>query len=109
MGLFRRRDERAIPEPGSREFEEAVKGTALPSEGSVTMGGAGLEQPGTEAESSARSSDELAEPREPPEDTVERRRRQRVLGALGRTVLRPPNAGGFGAGIPTKRKRAPDG
>src|SRR5512143_3052601 len=109
MGLFRRRDERAIPEPGSKEFEDAVKGTALPSEGSVTMGATGLEQPGTEAESPAHSGDELAEPHEPPEDTVERRRRQRVLGALGRTVLRPPNAGGFGAGIPTKRKRSPDG
>jgi Short C-terminal domain len=42
MGLFgflRGKDERAIPEPGTPEFEAAVHGTALP--GSVEMGGDG--------------------------------------------------------------------
>ena len=38
MGLFgflRKKDERAIPEPGPPEFEAAVKGTALPDAQSV--------------------------------------------------------------------------
>ena len=42
MGLFdflRGKDERAIPEPGTPEFEEAVCGSALP--GSVEMGQSG--------------------------------------------------------------------
>ena len=38
MGLFgflRKKDERAIPEPGTPEFEAAVQGTALPDSKSV--------------------------------------------------------------------------
>jgi hypothetical protein len=41
MGLFdfiRRRDERAIPEPGTPEFEAAVSGSAIPDSQSVSMG-----------------------------------------------------------------------
>jgi hypothetical protein len=30
MGLFRRKKERAIPQPGSREFDEAVEGPSPP-------------------------------------------------------------------------------
>jgi hypothetical protein len=44
MGLFdflRRRDERAIPEPGTAEFEAAVAGSAIPDEASVEMGQSG--------------------------------------------------------------------
>lgn len=44
MGLFgflRREDERAIPEPGSPEFEAAVQGSAIPDAQSVRMGEAG--------------------------------------------------------------------
>ncbi len=43
MGLFdifKRKDERAIPEPGTPEFDAAVSGSALP-EGSVEMGQGG--------------------------------------------------------------------
>ncbi len=53
MGLFgflRKKDERAIPEPGSPEFDAAVRGSALPtSEGgqSVSMGEAGWTNPDT--------------------------------------------------------------
>jgi hypothetical protein len=52
MGLFgflRRKDEKAIPEPGTPEFEQAVQGSALPSsEGgqTVSMGQAGWTNPG---------------------------------------------------------------
>ena len=44
MGLFdflRRKDERAIPEPGTPEFEAAVAGSAIPDGGSVEMGQSG--------------------------------------------------------------------
>lgn len=40
MGFFDflRKDERAIPEPGTPEFEAAVQGTAIPDTQSVSMG-----------------------------------------------------------------------
>lgn len=43
MGLFGflRRDERAIPEPGTPEFEATVAGTAIPDGQSVSMGESG--------------------------------------------------------------------
>jgi hypothetical protein len=44
MGLFgflRRSDERAMPEPGTPEFEAAVAGTAIPDSQSVSMGESG--------------------------------------------------------------------
>jgi hypothetical protein len=53
MGLFgflRRKDEQAIPEPGSSEFDQAVQGSALPSSKggqSVSMGQAGWTNPDT--------------------------------------------------------------
>jgi hypothetical protein len=51
MGLFgflRRKDERAIPEPGTPEFDAAVQGSALPASGtgqSVSMGKPGWTNP----------------------------------------------------------------
>ena len=41
MGLFRRKDEHAIPKPGTPEFEAAVAGTAIPDSQSVSMGDEG--------------------------------------------------------------------
>jgi Short C-terminal domain len=44
MGLFdflRRKDEKAIPEPGTPEFEAAVQGSAIPDQQSVDMGESG--------------------------------------------------------------------
>jgi Short C-terminal domain len=48
MGLFdflRRKDERAIPEPGSPEFDAAVQGSAIPDAQSVSMGESGWTDP----------------------------------------------------------------
>ena len=48
MGLFgflRRKDEQAIPQPGSPEFDAAVQGSALPDSKSVSMGEAGWTNP----------------------------------------------------------------
>ena len=49
MGLFdflRRKDERAIPEPGTPEFDAAVEGSAIPDSQSVSMGESGWTDPG---------------------------------------------------------------
>jgi len=47
MGLFDflRKDEKAIPEPGTPEFEAAVQGTAIPDSQSVPMGDEGWAKP----------------------------------------------------------------
>jgi hypothetical protein len=48
MGLFdflRKKDEKAIPEPGTPEFEAAVQGSALPDSQSVEMGQTGWTNP----------------------------------------------------------------
>lgn len=53
MGLFdflRRKDERAIPEPGSPEFEATVQGSAIPDEQSVSMGASGWTSTGASDE-----------------------------------------------------------
>ena len=53
MGLFdflRRKDERAIPEPGTPEFDATVQGSAIPDEQSVSMGDSGWTSTGGEGE-----------------------------------------------------------
>ena len=48
MGLFgflRRKDEQAIPQPGTAEFDAAVQGSALPDSQSVSMGQPGWTNP----------------------------------------------------------------
>jgi hypothetical protein len=46
FGFLRKNDERAMPEPGTPEFEAAVAGTAIPDSQSVSMGEDGWTQPG---------------------------------------------------------------
>src|SRR5262245_54230831 len=49
MGLFgflRKNDERAMPEPGTPEFEAMVEGSALPDSRNVSMGEPGWTSPG---------------------------------------------------------------
>jgi hypothetical protein len=61
VGLFswlRRKDERAIPEPGTPEFEAAVQGTAIPDSQSVSMGEAGWTSP-TDSDAAQRAMGEL--------------------------------------------------
>jgi hypothetical protein len=45
MGLFRRKDERAMPDPGTPEFEEIVEASALRDSQSVSMGEQGWTTP----------------------------------------------------------------
>ena len=102
MGLFRRKDERAIPKPGTPEFDEAVGGTALPDDQSVSMGEPGWSKPDDEAEQPKQADEET----QPDDVADERGRGERMLGALGRSVLRPPNADGFGGGLSAPQKKS---
>ncbi len=94
MGFLRRKDERAMPKPGSKEFEEAVGG------GPAEVGG----QDGPKSADEAPVPEEEA-PKEGDEHAAKAPRGQRVLGALGRTVMKPPNTEGFGGGIGAPKKR----
>jgi hypothetical protein len=126
MGLFgflRGKDDRAMPEPGTPEFEAAVNGSALP--GSVSMGEGGwskqlgldasdvqVEQGGAQTVdlrgTGARENVEevLRDHGIDPDQegqTVDASKvpglQEAILGALSGSGLNIPNAGGFGGGI----------
>jgi hypothetical protein len=114
MGLFRflrRKDEQAIPEPGSPEFEAAVRGSAIPDSQSVDMG-----QPGWTSTSQTidlRGSGHRARVEEvlrrygidpdQPGQTIDASKtpglQTALLSVLMGAGLRIPNAEGFGGGI----------
>jgi hypothetical protein len=114
MGFFRRKDERAIPEPGTPEFEAMVQGSALPDGQSVSMGERGWSPPeerevidlrGTGAREDVEQV--LREHGIDPEkkgQTIDASKvpglREALLRVLARGV---PNSGGFGDGIPDKK------
>jgi hypothetical protein len=104
MGLFRRKDERAIPRPGTPEFDEAVEGTALPDDQSVSMGESGWKKP--ESEPAADEEAPEVEQADKPADESKPKRRERLIRGMAQRV---PNQGGFGAGIPGPKKRGKDG
>jgi hypothetical protein len=115
FGFLRKNDERAIPEPGTPEFEAAVRGSALPDAQSVSMG-----QPGWADPSSAESSPDPSTPQvEGSSQTIDLRdtdargqieealresgidpnqKGQTIAGIIG-PMIGIPNAGGFGGGI----------
>lgn len=120
MGLFgflRRKDEKAIPEPGTPEFEAAVQGSALPDGQSVAMGESGWTSPDSKVEVSNQTIDlrgsgarqEIEEALR--ESGIDPHRKgqtidassvpglqEKIAGILGK-VMPIPNAGGFGGGI----------
>jgi hypothetical protein len=117
FGFLKKKDERAIPEPGSPEFEAAVQGSALPDGKSVSMGETGWTAPDTEVEtqnqtidlrgSGAREQIEqaLRESGIDPDkkgQTIDASSvpglQEKIAGILGK-VMPIPNAGGFGGGI----------
>jgi hypothetical protein len=121
MGLFgflRRKDERAMPEPGSAEFEAMVEGSALPDAQSVSMGQSGW------ASTSSQTIDLRGSGARPEVEQVLREhgidpeKKGQVIDAskvpgLRQALLRVlagriPNPGGFGDGIPTSKKAPPD-
>jgi hypothetical protein len=133
MALFdflRRKDERAIPEPGTPEFEAAVRGSAIPDSRSVSMGESGWTSTGgggAEVERSRETIDlrgrgERGQVEEvlrqhgiDPEknQTVDASKvpglRRALISVLFGGGLRPPNSDGFGGGIPSPKQRPPEG
>ncbi len=119
FGFLRRSDERAIPEPGTPEFEAAVRGTAIADSQSVSMGDSGWTSTATgEVEQSSetidlRGSGKREEVEEVLRDhgidpdqkgqTIDASKvpglRKALLSTLFGGGLRIPNAGGFGGGI----------
>jgi hypothetical protein len=114
VGLFRKKDERAMPDPGSPEFEAMVEGSAIPDSQSVSMGEEGWTDPGSSQTLDLRGTDERDQVKEvlrehgiDPEkkgQTIDASEvpglREALLKALFRGV---PNSGGIGRGIPKKR------
>jgi hypothetical protein len=117
FGFLRKKDERAIPEPGSPEFDAAVQGSALPDGKSVAMGESGWTSPDTKVETSSQTIDlrgsgareqieqALRESGIDPDkkgQTIDVSSvpglQEKVAGILGK-VMPIPNAGGFGGGI----------
>ena len=120
MGLFgflRKKDERAIPEPGTPEFDAAVQGSALPDGQSTSMGEPGWTSPGSKVEmpdqtidlrgTGARQQieDALRESGIDPDkkgQTIDVSTvpglQEKIAGILGK-LMPIPNAGGFGGGI----------
>lgn len=123
MGLFqflRGKDENAIPQPGTPEFDAAVAGTAIPDAQSVGMGEGGWSstrpvqveqgQPQTIdlRDTGARENVEEVlrkhgidpdKPGQQVDATSVPGLQQALLGALGMSGLQIPNAEGFGGGI----------
>jgi hypothetical protein len=116
MGWFRRKDERAMPEPGTREFEEAVAGTATPDAQSVSMGEEGWSRPGEKRTIDLRGSGKREEVQQVlREHGIDPEKKGQTIDAsqvpgLTKALLRAlfgqvPNSGGFGDGIPGPKKR----
>ncbi|MGH2923203.1 MAG: SHOCT domain-containing protein [Solirubrobacterales bacterium] len=103
MGLFdllRRKDESAIPEPGTPEFEAAVAGSAIPDGASVEMGQSGWASTGSAADDALRRHG--IDP-DKPDQRVDASSvpglQEAIFGALGDAGIQIPGAGGFGGGV----------
>jgi putative oligomerization/nucleic acid binding protein len=119
FGWLRRKDEHAIPKPGTPEFEAAVSGSALPDDQSVSMGQSGWTSTGSaEVERSSQTIDlRNTGAREDVERVLREHGidpdkegqtinasskpglREALLRALFTGGVDIPNAGGFGGGI----------
>ena len=118
LGFLRRKGERAVPEPGSPEFEAAVQGSALPDSRSVSMGEEGWTKPGETVELSETGKNEeiqqvLREHGIDPDrkgQTIDASKVPGLREALIKVLVGGvPNSGGIGSGIPAKRKSSSDG
>jgi hypothetical protein len=117
FGFLRRKDEKAIPEPGTPEFDAAVQGSALPDSQSVSMGETGWSSPDSKVEQSSQTIDlrgsgareeieeALRESGIDPDKTGQTidassvpGLQEKITGILGK-MMPVPNAGGFGGGI----------
>jgi hypothetical protein len=119
FGFLRKNDERAMPEPGTPEFEAMVEGAAIRDSQSVSMGEPGWTEPGSAQTLDLRGTGKREEIKEvlrehgiDPEQkgqTVDASKvpglREALLRALFRGV---PNSGGIGGGIPAPKKPPPE-
>ena len=117
MGLFgflKKNDERAMPEPGTPEFEEAVAGTAIPDSQSVSMGEEGWTMPGPSQTVDLRGTGKREEIQEVLREhgidpdrkgqTIDASQVPGLRAALLKALFRGvPNSGGIGEGIPKNR------
>jgi hypothetical protein len=117
FGFLRKNDERAMPEPGTPEFEAAVAGTAIPDAQSVSMGEPGWTQPGASQTLDLRGTGKREEIQQvlrehgidPDQSgqTIDASQvpglRQALLKVLFKGV---PNSGGIAGGVPQKRDDA---
>ena len=123
MGLFdflRGKSEKAMPDPGSPEFEAMVQGSAIPDEQSVSMGESGwtTTDKAGQAEGPSQTIDLRGTgAREKVEDVLRENGidpdkegqtidassvpglQEKILGALFTSGVDIPNAGGFGGGV----------
>ena len=126
MGLFgflRKKDERAIPEPGTPEFEAAVQGSTIRDAQSVSMGEPGWTKPGKapaeqpshkvdlrgtgareEVEEALRESGIDPDKKGQTINAAEVPGLQNKLAGILGQMMRVPNAGGFGGGISAPRQ-----
>lgn len=125
MGLFdllRRKNETAIPEPGTPEFEAMVQGSAIPDGQSVSMGEAGWTVTGMEGADVTEGPSQTIDlrgtgAREKIEEVLRENGidpdkegqtidassvpglKEAIIGALFTSGVDIPNAGGFGGGV----------
>ncbi|HEY6639077.1 MAG TPA: hypothetical protein VIZ61_15465 [Solirubrobacterales bacterium] len=117
MGLFgflRKNDERAMPEPGTPEFEAAVAGSAIPDSQSVSMGEPGWTQPGGSQTVDLRGTGKREEIQgvlrehgidpDQRDQTIDASQVPGLRQALLRVLFgRVPNSGGIGEGLPERK------
>ena len=122
MGLFgflRKKDERAMPDPGTPEFEAMVQGSAIPDDQSVSMGEPGWTEPGGSQTLDLRDSGKREEIQEVLREhgidpnqkghTIDASQVPGLRAALIKALFRGvPNSGGIGGGIPESKKRDGD-
>jgi hypothetical protein len=113
---FLRKDERAIPKPGTPEFDEAVQGSAIPDSQSVSMGEPGWTDPSAAETIDLRGSDKREEFEEVlREHGIDPDKKGQTIDAskfpglrkalLSVLVGQVPNADGIGGGISTPNKQ----
>jgi hypothetical protein len=119
FGFLRRKDQRAMPEPGTPEFEAAVEGTAIRDSQSVSMGEPGWTTPGSSQTIDLQGSGKREEIEEvlrrhgiDPDQKGQTIDASEVPGLrkalLGVLIGQVPNAGGIGGGISTPKKSPPE-
>jgi hypothetical protein len=119
VGLFKRKDERAMPDPGTPEFDAMVEGSAIPDDQSVSMGESGWTDPSSQQVEGSSQTIDLrgTEQRQEVENvlrdhgidpdkkgqTIDAGKvpglKEALLKALFSGGVDIPNAGGFGGGV----------